>query len=149
MSSLNKVQIIGRLGKDPEVRYAPSDHALTTDKRTRRPSTLNHLSAALMMRALMDGPSSVPEIAYETGISYVTVRRYVRALRDRRVIHIAAWDVDARGRRTLAAYSFGDRHDAPRPPRATAAQRQAAHRERARHMGLMTYSIASRSEQLA
>lgn len=30
MSSLNQVQIIGRLGKDPEVKYAPSGDAIAT-----------------------------------------------------------------------------------------------------------------------
>ncbi len=29
MSDLNKVQLIGRLGADPEVRYMPSGHAVT------------------------------------------------------------------------------------------------------------------------
>lgn len=98
----------------------------------KRPTTLNHLSAALLVDALLDGPSSVYDVAAETGVSYCTTRRYIKALRDRRCIHVAEWHTDIRGRRTVRAYKLGRKHDAPRPGAKTAAQRQASHRERAK-----------------
>lgn len=86
----------------------------------------------MMTRALIEGPSTIPEIAHDCGLSYVTVRRYINTLRKYKCIHVAAWDTDAGGRRTLRSYSIGERADAPRPPKRTHAQRQKLYRERAR-----------------
>lgn len=97
-----------------------------------KPSTINHISAAILVEALMNGPASIYDISDETGVSYCTTRRYIKALRDRRCIYVAEWHEDTRGRRTVRAYKLGRKSDAPRPPMRTAAERQSAHRERAR-----------------
>lgn len=91
--------------------------------RKRRPSTLNHMSSAIMIRCLIEGPSSVPEIVHETGLCYCTVRKYVKALRDAKAVHVAAWDSDTNGRRTLAAYSIGTGKDVSKPPLRSRAER--------------------------
>ena len=97
----------------------------------KRPSTINHLSVAAMMRALMDGPVTTQELVYECGLSISTCRRYLNALKKAHVIYIKLWDVDAYGRRSLASYSLGDEKDARRNPK-TPAERMAARRERLR-----------------
>jgi DNA-binding transcriptional ArsR family regulator len=85
----------------------------------RRPlSTINYLSAAAMLRALVDGPATTAEIVEETGVAIRTVRLYVRAMRQQRLIYVARWEADSQGRRKTAAYLFGpDKSDAPNPPR--------------------------------
>jgi predicted ArsR family transcriptional regulator len=98
----------------------------------KRPSTLNHLSSAIMIEALMHGPVSVVDISDETGVSYTTTRRYIATLFARGLIHVAAWHEDTRGRRTLRAYKLGKGRNAPRPAPRTHAERQSRHRERAK-----------------
>ena len=97
----------------------------------RRPTTINHLSVALMMRAFMDGPVTSQELAHECGLSIVTCRRYIAALKNAKVIHIKLWDVDAYGRRSCASYALGDSPNAKRNPKSSA-EREAARRERLR-----------------
>lgn len=98
--------------------------------RTRRPSTINHVSAALLVESLMEGPSTVYEIASDTGLSYTTVRRYVRALYLRRLCHVAGWDADTFGRLTLRAYKLGRAKDAIKPPAPSRAERARSQRQR-------------------
>ncbi len=99
--------------------------------RKRRPSTINYLSVAALMRALLDGPATVKDLMHESGLSACTCRRYVNALRKARVIHVKLWDVDSYGKRSLASYAIGDKDDAPRAPKSNA-EREAARRERLR-----------------
>ncbi len=99
--------------------------------RKRRPTTINYLSVATMMKALMDGPVTSRELAHESGLSMCTCRRYLAALHKFGVIHIKLWDVDAYGRRSMASYALGDKTDAPRNPKSSA-EREAARRERLR-----------------
>ncbi|MBK6786424.1 MAG: winged helix-turn-helix domain-containing protein [Betaproteobacteria bacterium] len=99
--------------------------------RKRRPTTINYLSVAALMRALLDGPATVKDLAHESGLSMCTCRRYIRALHKAGVIHIKLWDVDAYGRRSMASYALGDKTDAPRNPKSSA-EREAARRERLR-----------------
>ena len=82
--------------------------------RKRRPTTINYLSVAALMRALLDGPATVKDLMHESGLSACTCRRYVNALRKARVIHVKLWDVDSYGKRSLASYAIGDKDDAPR-----------------------------------
>ena len=99
--------------------------------RKRRPTTINYLSVAALMRALLDGPATVKDLMRESGLSACTCRRYVNALRKARVIHVKLWDVDSYGKRSLASYAIGDKDDAPRNPKSSA-EREAARRERLR-----------------
>ena len=99
--------------------------------RKRRLTTINYLSVAALMRALLDGPATVKDLMHESGLSACTCRRYVNALRKARVIHVKLWDVDSYGKRSLASYAIGDKDDAPRAPKSNA-EREAARRERLR-----------------
>ncbi len=99
--------------------------------RKRRPTTINYLSVAELMKALMNGPATVKDLMHESGLSACTCRRYVNALRKARVIHVKLWDVDSYGKRSLASYAIGDKDDAPRAPKSSA-EREAARRERLR-----------------
>jgi len=71
---------------------------------------------ATMLRELMDGHSTAKEIAEATGARHETVLAYLRIMRRHRVIHVARWVEDTAGRRTTAAYGFGDKPDAARQP---------------------------------
>ena len=77
-------------------------------------TTINRLSVAKMMRAILDGPASVFDLMEESGLCYSTVQRFVHALRYQRVVHVARWDRDPMGRPTRACYSVGDKPDAAR-----------------------------------
>lgn len=78
-------------------------------------TTINRLSVAKMLRALLDGPASVFDLMEESGLCYSTVQRFVYALRYQRVVHVARWDRDTMGRPTRACYSFGDKPNVRRP----------------------------------
>lgn len=96
----------------------------------RAPCTINHVSAAILVESLMEGPSTVPEISSDTGLSYTTVRRYVRALYLRKLCHVAGWDADTFGRMTLRAYKLGRGKDAIKPKPQSRAERARTHRQR-------------------
>lgn len=92
-----------------------------------------------MVAALAEGPATVQDIAEETGLTDMSVRGYIRAMRKRRVIHIARWEHDAAGRQTLAAYQLGQKRDAVRvPPRSRAemARHYRARKRDARILGV-------------
>lgn len=87
------------------------------------------ISNAKMMKALMDGLLTIPEIAEECGLHPSGVGKYCAALYREGVIRIHHWEEDIAGRRTLRVYAFrmNGEKDA-KPPRATPSQRQAKHR---------------------
>ena len=121
----------------------------------RRPTTINYLSVAELMKALVNGPVTSRELAHESGLSMCTCRRYIRALHKAGVIHIKLWDVDAYGRRSMASYAIGDKTDAPRNPKSSA-EREAARRERLRQRnrtrrinGIVQASVRAKRGQTA
>jgi len=66
--------------------------------------------------------ATVPEIAEESGLSEQSVRGYIRAMRKRRAVHVADWEHDKHGRRTLRAYALGQKPDKPKPLQRTRAE---------------------------
>lgn len=80
-------------------------------------SRIGHICIAKMIGALLHGPQTVAELSELSGLTEYTVRRYVKAMRKERAVHISAWDEDAAGRATAAAYSLGEGRDAKRPLR--------------------------------
>lgn len=119
------------MGKFAAKKYIYRNKPRDPMTRKRRPTTINYLSVAALMRALLDGPATVKDLMHESGLSACTCRRYVNALRKARVIHVKLWDVDSYGKRSLASYAIGDKDDAPRAPKSNA-EREAARRERLR-----------------
>lgn len=102
-----------------------------------RPARPAHIAVALMMARLLDGPATVREIAEETGLTEFSTRCYVRAMRARRVVYVASWELDTAGRQTLAAYKLGKRPDAVRIPPLTRAQMARNYRARKRDAQLL------------
>lgn len=77
---------------------------------------LNAVMFSMMLEELMAGPSKAQDIAEYTGMSIITVQRTLRVMHRRKVIHVAAWEEDARGAWTLRAFALGDKKDARKPP---------------------------------
>ena len=102
-----------------------------------RPARPAHLAVALMMARLLEGPATVRDIADETGLTEFSTRGYMRAMRRYRVVYVAAWELDAAGRQTLAAYKLGKRPDAVRVPPMTRAQMARNYRARKRDAQLL------------
>ena len=103
-----------------------------------RPSRPGHIAIAAMIDMLITG-ATVPDMADESGLTEASVRSYVRALRKRRAIHVAAWEHDTYGRQSLAAYRLGRKPDAVRVPprnRAEIARHYRARRKDARLLGV-------------
>lgn len=84
---------------------------------TRARNTTQHAIAfAVILRELLDGPCTALELAAETGMRHETVLGWIRAMRRQSVLHVAQWVEDSQGRRGTAAYSLGNKPDAPRRP---------------------------------
>jgi DNA-binding transcriptional ArsR family regulator len=79
-----------------------------------RPVRLGPLSVAKIMRTLLDGPSTVPELQEISGLSVSTLYEYLRALRNEGVVHVSGWEKDATGRESLRVFKLGPGKDAPR-----------------------------------
>lgn len=84
---------------------------------------VNAIAQAHMIKMLLEEPHSLTEIAEETGLHYVTVCDYTRALHKVGAAHIAGWDEDRRGRACVKLYKLGKGKDVKRQP-VTAAERQ-------------------------
>lgn len=89
------------------------------------------ITYARLIKALMPGDMSCQELAEETGLHYVTVLEYCRALYKVGAIHISQWHEDNRGRAIIKVYKLGTGPDAPRR-RMTQNERAAAYRLRRR-----------------
>jgi hypothetical protein len=76
---------------------------------------LNARLYAMALEEMAAGPSTRRELCESTGLGDKTVEAIVRALHQRRLIHIAAWEKDALGRYTVAAFKFGRGTDAKKP----------------------------------
>lgn len=91
------------------------------------------ITYAQLIKYLLDGDYSCAELAQETGLHYVTVLNYTRALYRAGAIHICRWDADSRGRHLTKIYKIGAGKDAKRF-KLTHAERQA--RVRAKHKAI-------------
>lgn len=109
---------------------------------------INALSFAKLVRCLTDGPSRIQDVADETGLHYVTARRYLKALHREHVIHISGWENDSRGRANQVVYAMGDKADAKRP-RLSDAERQVRYRNKKRLKPLMQGASHERAVSVA
>ena len=74
------------------------------------------LAVAKLLRALKEGPQTYRDLCDFAGMASGAAGRYVNALHDEKLVHIAEWRKDAAGRRTLAAFAWDPgAPDAPRP----------------------------------
>lgn len=111
-------------------------------------SRVGHLCIAEMIAALQDGPKTVTELSELSGLTKYTVRRYVIAMRKKRVVHVAAWEEDSAGRITAPCYRLGKGADAKRSahPKSNA-MRMRQYRERLKQAA-MNNAIAGRADAI-
>jgi predicted ArsR family transcriptional regulator len=91
---------------------------------------MNPIMLALLVRELQPGEYTCAQLAERIGLHPLTVRDYVKAMHNAKVVHLARWAPDSRGRMCVRIYKLGQGVDAPRRPR-TAEQNRAAYRARA------------------
>jgi hypothetical protein len=93
---------------------------------------LNAKLYAMALEEMAAGPSTRLELCGHTGLGKQTIEHLVRALHQRGLIHIAAWEKDAIGRFTMAAFKFGRGTDAKKPPRKTPTELSRGYKQRRR-----------------
>lgn len=90
------------------------------------------IAVSHLIAVLVDGGRTYCEMARETGLHYHTVRRYVLALHNRKLIHIESWKkVSSKGNQS-AIWAWGRGVDAKRIPPKTVIEKQREHRARQR-----------------
>lgn len=88
---------------------------------------MNAVSLASLCFLLIQGDMNCMELAEETGLHYVTVLNYTRAMHKKGAVHIARWDADKNGRHLVKVYKLGPGKDAKRV-RQTDSQRSEKYR---------------------
>lgn len=104
------------------------------------------ITYALLVKAMLDGVYTCIELAQETGLHYVTVLNYTRAMHRAGAAHICRWEPDTRGRHLIKIYKIGAGKDAKRF-KLTQAERQARVRLKNKNialLGMMVGKIESR-----
>lgn len=101
-----------------------------TEAKSRKRTRLNAKLYAIALQEMADGPSTRRELIERTGLSVKTIEGIVRALHQRRLIHIGAWEKDALGRFSLPAFSFGKGRDVPKPAPKTKTELARAYKAR-------------------
>ncbi len=84
------------------------------NNRGRAITKVNALTYAQLVKYLLEERHSCIELADLTGLHYVTVLDYTRAMYRAGALHIGAWGIDKRGRATLKIYYVGRGKDAKR-----------------------------------
>lgn len=97
---------------------------------------INAYSFAQMVKLMLDGTYSCQELADLTGLHYVTVLGYTRAMYRAGAAHISSWEKDCRGRDVIKVYKIGAGVDAKRQKK-TKAERSAAYRRKKRQLTQM------------
>lgn len=100
---------------------------------------------AMMIEEMMAGPCTAQDIAAHTGMCLTTVQRTLRAMYDRKVVHIAGWECDGAGRRRV--FGLGAGKDKPRPAAKSMAQIQRDYRARQAHPIQVARSAWGSSQQ--
>lgn len=108
----------------------------TTRLRGRTTIKVNAMAYAHMVELMLDGTHSCQELARATGLHYVTVLDYTRAMHRAGAAHICAWEKDKRGRDLIKVYRIGRGRDAKRH-KLSARERSARYREKIKNRELM------------
>lgn len=66
----------------------------------------------LLILALQNEGGTVEDLAEASGFSLMHARAWVRLLRNKKYVHVAAWASPS-----AAFYAWGSKKDAPRPPK--------------------------------
>lgn len=92
---------------------------------------ISKLTTALLVKEMWQGTYSCTELAEMTGLHYVTVLEFTRAMHRVGACHISSWEKDTRGRDVIKIYKLGPGKDAKRE-KLTGAERQERTREKRR-----------------
>ena len=85
---------------------------------------VNAMSFALLVKEMHRGIYTCEELAELSGLHYVTVLNYTRAMHRAGAAYIGAWKMNKRRQYTLKIYKIGDSRDFEKPrPAMTPAQR--------------------------
>ena len=95
------------------------------------------MSQANLIKLMLEGTYSCRELADETGLHYVTVLHYCRALHKAGAARIDSWGKDNRNRDAILIYKIGVGKDAKRHRRTCAERQQAARDKLAEHRKLL------------
>jgi hypothetical protein len=91
---------------------------------------LSHLTFTLVLEELVSGPCTAQALADHSGMLPKTVRLLLRTMRAKKLVHIAGYEKDTRGRLNVLVYGWGYAKDAKRQPKPRA-QVQRDYRARA------------------
>lgn len=72
------------------------------------------ITIAHFLQELLLGPATTKDLCQATGMSMITVQRWVRTLHRMNVLHISSWEKNDYGRPVWAAYTLGVGTDASR-----------------------------------
>lgn len=89
---------------------------------------VNALSFAVLMRVLNEDAHTIAELNEATGLHPQTIREWINVMHMKKVVFIAGYEKDAKGRDNAPYWQFGiDKTDAKRA-RLTSAERKARSR---------------------
>ncbi len=110
---------------------------------------ISWLSNAKLLRALYEGEYTINELAEQTGLAISTVRGYVKALRNERLVRICDKRRNSRGAPVIHVYEWApDKRDATFAP-VSGAERASRYRERLRLRRLQSAITGSNTVQRA
>jgi hypothetical protein len=90
---------------------------------------VNAMSFALLVKEMLAGEYTCTQLAERTGLHYVTVLTYTRAMHKAGSAYICAWRMNEKRQYVLKVYGIGEMQDARKPRAAmTPAQRQLKYR---------------------
>lgn len=104
-------------------------HAHRVPEVKRKKARINHISILELIKVLEPGTLTCKELAEESGLHYVTVLEFCRTAHRRKMIHLAMFEKDSRGRDTVKIYKWGKGTDAKRTS-ISAKDRSAAYRKK-------------------
>lgn len=86
-------------------------------KPKRKPLRPNAIATATLIKLLWEGTHTIYELAEQSGLSYITCRRYLGALHRIGAAHICGWELDRMGRDNLRLFKLGPGKDVKRTKR--------------------------------
>lgn len=98
----------------------------------RRVEILKVCLSIMLEKLVHDDPSSLDELAEVAGVHKDIVRKHLKPLMNRQLVHIAEWRRSGRNQHWIPLYSFTikQKKSVPRPRNMTASERAANSKER-------------------
>jgi hypothetical protein len=96
---------------------------------------MNQEMYAMVFKMLVEDPCTTHDLVEETGMHLVTAQRLMRCFNKHKLVHVCAWEKDAKGRDCTQVYKFGKGKDKPRA-RMTTAERTERYRSKKKMIAL-------------